>query len=131
MTVLILVGRYLPGYRSGGHIRPIANMVARLGDEYTFRIVTADRDLGYDAEPYPDVRQGEWQRVGKAEVYYVPTDDHPRQHIARVLRSEEWDVLYLNGFHNPLFTAYPLWLRRLLWLPDHPSVGGNGNLNGP
>jgi hypothetical protein len=52
--VLVLVGTYLPGYKAGGPLRSIANLVATLGLEFHFRIVTLDRDLG-DKLPFLSV----------------------------------------------------------------------------
>ena len=49
--ILIVMGRYLPGYKDGGPVRSIKNLVDRLGTEYEFYILTVDRDHG-DTEPY-------------------------------------------------------------------------------
>ena len=38
ITVLAFVACYLPGYKSGGPVRTITNMVEKLGDEFDFRI---------------------------------------------------------------------------------------------
>ena len=70
LRILTVVPNYLPGYEAGGPIRTIANMVEWFGDEFTFLIITADRDLG-DTQPYTDIRVNEWQRVGKAQVCYL------------------------------------------------------------
>jgi len=43
-NILCFVAYYPPGYKSGGPVRTIANMVEHLGDELDFRIVTRDRD---------------------------------------------------------------------------------------
>ncbi|MBK8032150.1 MAG: hypothetical protein IPK17_22260 [Chloroflexi bacterium] len=69
-TILILIGHYLPGTLTGGPVRSVANLVDWLGDEFDFRILTADRDQG-DSAPYPQVRAGEWYSVGKAHVRYL------------------------------------------------------------
>ena len=45
MRVLVFVSNYLPGYRGGGPIRTIQNMVENLGDEIEFLIVTRDLSL--------------------------------------------------------------------------------------
>ncbi len=50
ITILAFIGHYLPGYKAGGPIRTLENMVDALGDEFEFRIVTSDRDLG-DGDP--------------------------------------------------------------------------------
>ena len=36
--ILIIMGRYLPGYKDGGPVRSIKNLVDYLGDEYNFKI---------------------------------------------------------------------------------------------
>ena len=74
LRILIVVGRYLPGFRAGGPIRSIANTVDWLGDEFEFQIVTADRDIG-DKCPYPGIRRDDWQMVGKGQVRYVSDFD--------------------------------------------------------
>ena len=49
-----MVRYYLPGYKSGGPVRTIVNLVDHLGDDIDFRIVTSDRDALEDA-PYANV----------------------------------------------------------------------------
>ena len=39
LVILCFVAYYLPGYRSGGPVRTIANFVDHLGDEFDIRIV--------------------------------------------------------------------------------------------
>ena len=68
--VLVLVGAYLLGYKAGGPIRSIANLVAALGEKFPFRIVTLDRDLG-DKAPFPGVVVNQWIQVGQADVLYL------------------------------------------------------------
>ena len=46
VKILIFVGYYLPGYKGGGALRTIVNLVQHLGEEFDFWIVTRDRDLG-------------------------------------------------------------------------------------
>src|SRR5262252_5579256 len=72
-VVLTTVGHYLPGFRFGGPVRSLANMVELLGEEFSFRIVTSDRDLG-DQLPYPDIQIGNWTCVRGAQVCYLPRD---------------------------------------------------------
>ena len=69
-TIVLLVGAYLPGYKAGGPIRSIANLMEALGAEFHFRIVTLDRDLRQKS-PYPGVVTNRWVRVGHADVMYL------------------------------------------------------------
>jgi glycosyltransferase involved in cell wall biosynthesis len=115
-VILVFLHFYLPGYKSGGPIRTIANLVEALGDEFDFRIVTSDRDAT-DTEPYPGLPPaGEWARVGKADVLYLPPDRKNLRAISGILRDTPHDTLYLNSFFDPVFTMMPL-LARVLALP--------------
>ena len=71
--ILIFTAFYLPGYRGGGPIQTIANMVDCLSDDFDFRIVTSDRDLG-DSNSYPNVVVDDWNSVGKAMVFYISSN---------------------------------------------------------
>ncbi|ACV67685.1 glycosyltransferase family 4 protein [Desulfohalobium retbaense] len=119
--VFTFVGYYLPGYKSGGPVRTIANMVEHLGDDFDFRIVTRDRDA-LDTEPYPDVKIDSWNTVGKAQVFYASQETLGLCGVARLLRETPHDVLYLNSFFSFGFTALPLLARRLGLAPKKPCV---------
>lgn len=119
--ILVITGYYLPGYKGGGPIRTLANMVDRLGDEFEFKIVTADHDSG-DTAPYGNIKIDDWNRVGRADVFYLSPKRRSLRDFRRLLYSTEYDVLYLNSFFSPHFTIKPLMLRRLRLIPDRPLV---------
>ena len=121
MKILILRAYYLPGYKSGGPIRTIANLVDRLGDELEFKIVTADRDSG-DGKPYPNINVNNWNRVGKADVFYMSPKKRSLRDFRKLLCSTDYNILYLNSFFSPHFTIKPLLLRKLRLILDRPLV---------
>jgi glycosyltransferase involved in cell wall biosynthesis len=110
--VLTFADYYLPGYRAGGTLRTLANMVDQLGSELHFRIVTRDRDMG-DTSPYPGIRADTWVRVGNADVFYASPARLRSLSPGEVLAGTVPDVLYLNSFFSPGFTLRPLLLRYL------------------
>ena len=112
---------YLPGYKAGGPLRTLANMVNKLGDEFQFKIITADRDI-YDTGPYSGIRINDWNKIGKEEVFYMSPNERSLRDIRKLLCSIEYDVLYLNSFFSVQFTIKPLLLRRLRLVPDKPVV---------
>lgn len=120
-VVLTFVGCYLPGFRGGGPIRTIDNLVARLGDEFDFRIVTTDRDLG-DLHPYPSIKVDAWNQVGKAQVFYASPSSRSLPSLVRLIRGTRHDVLYLNSFFNTTFTLKPLLARWLKLVPGRPTI---------
>jgi glycosyltransferase involved in cell wall biosynthesis len=109
--VLVLLPTYLPGYKGGGPIRSIANLVAALGADFHFRIVTSDRDLG-DEDPFPCVAVNRWVRVGQADVLYLRPGLRGFLDLWLLLRSVREDsVLYINGFFPRRFSMLPV----LMW----------------
>ena len=114
--ILCFVAYYLPGYRSGGPVRTIANFVEHLGGEFDIRIVTRDRDA-LDTVPYPSVKVDEWNQVGAARVFYASKKTLTLGGVAKLIRDTEHDVLYLNSFFAFEFTCLPLLARRLGMAP--------------
>lgn len=120
-VILCFVAYYLPGYRSGGPVRTIANFVDQLGDEFDIRIMTRDRDA-LDTEPYPGIEIDAWNKVGKAQVFYASMKILNLGGIAKLLRETSHDVLYLNSFFAFGFTGLPLLARRLGMTARVPCV---------
>lgn len=111
---------YLPGYKWGGPVRTVANIVDSLSDRLAFWIVTRDRDET-DSAPYPDVRVDAWNRLGQAMVYYASPGSLSYRTIRRLVNMAAPDIVYLNGFFS-VFTIRFLVLRRLHLVRDTPVV---------
>ncbi|MGA1224119.1 MAG: glycosyltransferase family 4 protein [Phycisphaerales bacterium] len=120
-TVLCFVDYYLPGYKAGGPTRTIINLVAGLGDEVDFRIVTRDRDMGSD-QPYTGVAIDAWNSVGKAQVFYASPSTFSFSGIRRLISTTPHDIVYLNSFLSPRTTGLVLLLRRLGLTRGRPVI---------
>ncbi|MFS0739850.1 glycosyltransferase [Brevundimonas sp. 3P9-tot-E] len=108
--ILTFVGSYLPGFKAGGPIRSLANIVDHLGDEFDFRIVAADRDLG-DATAYSGVGVNRWNRVGKAQVFYRSPGAVGWRALVADLQNTDYDLIYLNSFFSIDGSLRPLFYR--------------------
>jgi glycosyltransferase involved in cell wall biosynthesis len=120
-SILVLVGHYLPGYRMGGPLRSIINLIECLSNEFEFNIVTSDRDLG-DKEAFSDNPTNCWVEIGKEKVFYLPPEEQNVCGIARIIRNTSHDILYLNSFFSVPFTIYPLLARRLRMIDCGPVI---------
>ena len=120
-SILTFTDFYLPGYKAGGPIRTLANMVDQLGDEFEFKIITADRDFD-DNSTYKAITVGCWNKVSKADVFYLSPHMRSIKEFRKVICSTEYDVIYLNSFFSPRFTIQILLLRRLRLIPDKPLI---------
>jgi glycosyltransferase involved in cell wall biosynthesis len=116
--VLVCTASYLPGYKSGGPIRSIANMVDHLSSHFDFYVVTKDRDAT-DTESYPGVTPNRWYRVGKARVLYCSSVGPGI--LLRAAREVQPDVISLNSFQD-VFTRIMVLLRRGGALGDTPML---------
>ena len=110
LKVLIVVDYYLPGYKGGGPIRTIANLVDWLGDEFEFYILTRDHDLG-DKNAYKMIRSDTWTQSDKAQIYYVSSEALALTSLKKLLNSIDFNVLYVNSFFSNLSVkiAYLNW----------------------
>ena len=112
MKVLVLTGFYLPGFKGGGPIKTIANLVATTSDGIDYHLITKDRDLG-DSSPYPGITSNSWSSHGNAQVFYCSSTLWGlAQGWLQVLRGR-YDIVYLNSFFSPYFSFIPLLLAKL------------------
>ena len=111
---------YLPSVKAGGPVTTIANLVARLGGDYAFKVVTADRDLG-DTGAFSNTESETWTSVGAAEVLRLPPGSAGVKLFSGLLRDVRPSVLYLNSFWSRRSTLLPLLARRQVE-PTLPTV---------
>ncbi len=119
--VLVLIAHYLPGYRSGGPLRSVANIVAHLSGEYEFKIITADRDIG-DAVPYDEVPINSWTDLSGVSVFYCSPREMSLMRLARLINSTPHDILYLNSFFSKTVSVIPILAHRFGLLCEKPIV---------
>lgn len=107
--ILIIMGRYLPGYKEGGPVRSTKNLVDQLGNEYDIRVACYDRDSG-DKEQYSNIKLFEWNNVGNGLVYYVPEKGFTIRVILDL--AKQVDIIYMWGCLNT-YTIKILALKRI------------------
>lgn len=95
--VLILMGRYLPGYKDGGPVRTIKNLTDIFGEEYDIRIMCKDRDHG-DLQQYPNISVDTYNKVGNANVYYVKNEKFKFKSMLNEIKKV--DIVYCCGPYN-------------------------------
>src|SRR5690606_8289045 len=95
--VLLFTGFYIPGYKGGGPIKTITNLVDATSDVIDYKVVTSDRDLG-DHKPYSSVVVGQWNNVGNCSVFYSENGLLGLLKITKILFKKNYDIVYLNSF---------------------------------
>lgn len=122
--VLIFSDYYLPGYKSGGGMRTIVNMVDRLHDQFDFRIVTRDHDGKEDKTPYQSVRIDAWNEIGNARVFYLSKKNIGLSKIRELILEVKPAAIYINSyFATPSILV--MVLRKLKKIPEIPVILAN------
>lgn len=121
MQILVFIDYYLPGFRAGGPLRTIENLVDHFGDDYELYIVCRDSDFKVN-ESYTNVEINSWNVVGKSKVYYISRNSLTLFSIAQIIRETPHDILYLNSFFSFYFTTLPLLSRKLGLAPSAPCL---------
>ena len=121
IRILVLIDYYLPGYKAGGPIRTLTNMIDSLQDEYEFLVVTRDRDLG-DKQAYPNIKTNVWVTEDATSIYYISKEHWGIRSIFSILNNTHYDILYLNSFFSVGSTILPILLRYTRIVPYLPVV---------
>src|SRR5579884_2985340 len=116
--VLTFADWYLPGYKAGGPIRSISNLVAMLGNEFEFSVLTRDRDL-MDSKPYDKIKVDEWVEGPQGKVLY--TNNFSLRNLRKHISAAAPDAIYLNSFFSRI-SMKVLALRRFGLIARIPVV---------
>ena len=108
--VLVFIDWYLPGYKAGGPVRSMANMVEHLRDQVDIHIVTTTSDYTENT-PYPNITPDTWSTLpGGEKVWYASPAGVNTVAWRKLLAQEAWTTVYINGLYSRWFSVVPLWL---------------------
>jgi glycosyltransferase involved in cell wall biosynthesis len=124
--ILVFSDWFLPGYRAGGPIRSLANLVNSV--DHDFYIVTRITDH-HSSEPYEGVVDGEWvHHSPNTQVMYLFEDDINESKIRPLIYDAQYDKIYINSLFSPLFALLPLRIARAAGLSSKVIVSPRGML---
>ncbi len=105
--ILVFVDWFLPGYKAGGPIRSIANIIKQLQQDFYFSIVTTDTDAG-EKTPYPHIKSNQWIQKDSYRIYYFSKNKLSINEIKEIILADDSDFLYLNSVFSIYFSLVPL-----------------------
>ena len=111
---------FLPGYKAGGPIRSVSNMVRALSEDFDFFIVTRNTDLSDDG-PYKNIDPNKWLAKYSAHVYYLSADNYSKDKIKTLIGERNYDAMYLNSLYSSQYALTPLRIRNKHF-PDLKTV---------
>jgi glycosyltransferase involved in cell wall biosynthesis len=98
-NVLILTDYFFPGYKAGGPIQSIHNLIEKLGGQINFKIITSDRDLG-DETAYQSVTADKWIPIDNSFVFYASTKKFRIRPLIKIIREANCDIIYFNSLFS-------------------------------
>lgn len=111
-TILTFVSYYLPGYKSGGPVRTISNLLDALSDEFSFKIITRDRDL-LDNKAYETIKINQWNTFNNCTVFY----SNLKPGLINIIRNSAFDIYYLNSLFDYPFSIKIVLLHKMKLIP--------------
>ena len=113
--LLILYDYFLPGFKAGGPIQSIGNMVSLLQENYDCRVITQGFDLNSN-KPYDNINLNEWNNLylenssTSISVFYTKKGGTDFLTLERLFKKIKPDVVYVNGVYTFRFALQPLLL---------------------
>lgn len=96
--VLVVAGRYRPGFRAGGPVASVENLVQALGGEFDFRVLALDHDLG-EKTAYPPEKR-------RPEAIYLPGGG-VRDTVLKHVRAAK-GIVYVQSVFSPTWGILPI-----------------------
>ena len=109
--ILICIDWYVPGFKAGGPIRSVANIVNAFKNEFDFYILTSAYDLG-ETEPYGDVELNQWHEFDGVFIKYLERTLLNSSAMSGNIKEVDPDIIYLNSLYSRVFTLIPLAVAR-------------------
>jgi glycosyltransferase involved in cell wall biosynthesis len=124
--ILVFSDWFLPGYKAGGPIRSLANLVHSL--DFDFWIVTRNTDH-HSTQPYAGIERGAWTKHRtNVQVCYLDQKDITAPFIKRILKEHSFDYIYFNSLFSPIFTLLPLRTARAMGMAERCVLAPRGML---
>lgn len=125
-NILIFIDWFLPGFKAGGPIKSVSNIVNALHKDFNFFIVTSDRDLN-DSSPYKNIKLNEWVKTENYSIIYL-TPDRRDKWIKEHLQNSTYTHYYFNSIFSKHFTLLPVKVIKKLNLSEKVVIAPRGML---
>lgn len=124
-NILVFIDWYLPGYKAGGPVQSIANLVERL--PFQFWIVTSIFDHA-STTPYADIEPNQWHKRRHNENVMYLTGGTSHALIGQIMKEQSFDRIYINSLFSLKFALIPLLSLKLKGFSEKVILAPRGML---
>ncbi|MFM7311033.1 MAG: glycosyltransferase family 4 protein [Flavobacteriales bacterium] len=123
--ILVFSDWFTPGYRAGGPIRSLANLIEHM--PHRFSVITRITDH-HSREAYPGITPNVWMDLNdRVRVMYCTEACIEANHHLKEMH-DQYDWIYLNSLFSPAFTIKPLRKARSMKLQNRVILAPRGML---
>ena len=133
--LLFIYDYFFPGYKAGGPIQSLTNLVLSLQHTYDIQVITGGYDL-QSKEAYTDIKLNTWNNVSlpgaaeKTKVWYGDSAGPSKQTLTALIKEFDPDHIYLNGIFSVKYFLLPLLAAKSLGYSNRVIVCPRGMLQG-
>jgi hypothetical protein len=125
-SILIFIDWFTPGFKAGGPIKSVTNIVQSLANDFNIFIITSDRDIE-EQTPYSNITFNTWIKQDHYSIAYLSPDKRTK-FITNELISNSYDNIYFNSFFSKNYTLEPLRIIRKLKINSKIIIAPRGML---
>ena len=124
VRILIFIDWFTPGFKAGGPIKSVTNIVNSLHSECDFDIITSDRDIG-EVEAYTNLELEKWIPTTQYRIIYL-TAKNRKNFVRNCLKDKVYDFIYFNSAFSKGYTLDPLRIIKKLNIQSQVIVAPRG-----
>jgi glycosyltransferase involved in cell wall biosynthesis len=110
--ILIFIDWFLPGYKAGGPVQSVINLIDNFKSEFDFWVITRNTDY-CEVQPYENIKSDTWIKVNTyLKVYYASESKLSYIAMAKGAHEANPDYIFINGIYSLYFSILPLFISR-------------------
>tara|TARA_R110001592_G_scaffold294462_1_gene564265 strand:- start:1693 stop:2862 length:1170 start_codon:yes stop_codon:yes gene_type:complete len=117
-SILIFIDWFTPGFKAGGPIKSVSNIVKSLHTNFNFYIITSDRDID-EPLPYPEEKFNQWIKKAQYQIAYL-SEEKRKEFITNTLNKQDFDTYYFNSLYSRPYALEPF--RLIKKIKTNPNV---------
>lgn len=121
--LLIFIDWYKPGFKAGGPIRSISNLVDQLHEDVDFYIITSNCDY-LENIPYQSIKTDDWNNIDNAKIFYLSKPNTNAKRIKNLIQEVNPDSIYCNSLYSYYFSLLPIYIAKKLKIRTILAVRG-------
>lgn len=126
--ILVFIDWFLPGYKAGGPVRSMVNIIAHLHIDFEFWVVTSNKD--YQEDEVYALESNVWHtNSAEYRIMYLSERMQAFTAYTNIIRHVKPDFIYINGIYSLRFSILPILAAKRLNVASKLRIAPRGMLS--